>query len=256
LASDAGASAHNGGVRLYRDRAVVLRTHKLGEADRIVTLLTHEHGRVRAVARGVRRTTSRFGARVEPFMHVDIQLHEGRNLDVVTQVELIGAYGGVIGSDYELFTCGNAIVEAAERFTEVEREPGAQHYRLALGAIHALAGRRHPPGLILDSYLLRSLAAAGYAPSFWDCARCGAAGPQRAFHAGSGGAVCPNCRPPGAAVPSAAAFGLLAALLTGDWPAAHEADAKTAREAAGLVAAYAHWHMERQVRSLRLVGRP
>ena len=67
---------------LYRDEAVVLRTHKLGEADRIVTLLTRHHGRVRAVAKGVRRTTSKFGARLEPFTHVDLQLAEGRNLDV------------------------------------------------------------------------------------------------------------------------------------------------------------------------------
>ncbi|MET0994701.1 MAG: DNA repair protein RecO, partial [Mycobacterium sp.] len=66
-------------MSLYRDEGVVLRTQKLGEADRIVTLLTREHGRVRAVAKGVRRTTSRFGARLEPFMHVDLQLATGRS---------------------------------------------------------------------------------------------------------------------------------------------------------------------------------
>ena len=64
---------------LYRDEAIVLRTHKLGEADRIVTLLTRQHGKVRAVAKGVRRTTSRFGARLEPFMVVDVQCYEGRS---------------------------------------------------------------------------------------------------------------------------------------------------------------------------------
>ncbi len=74
---------------LYRDEAIVLRTHKLGEADRIITLLTRQHGRVRAVAKGVRRTTSRFGSRLEPFTHVDLQLAEGRNLDVVTQAETL-----------------------------------------------------------------------------------------------------------------------------------------------------------------------
>ena len=72
----------NGRVPLYRDEAIVLRTHKLGEADRIITLLTREHGRVRAVAKGVRRTTSKFGSRLEPFTHVDVQLAEGRNLDI------------------------------------------------------------------------------------------------------------------------------------------------------------------------------
>ena len=69
----------------------MLRTHKLGEADRIITLLTRQHGRVRAVAKGVRRTTSRSGSRLEPFTHVDLQLAEGRNLDTITQAETLDA---------------------------------------------------------------------------------------------------------------------------------------------------------------------
>ena len=75
-------------MALYRDEGVVLRVQKLGEADRIVTVLTRTHGRVRAVAKGVRRTRSRFGASVEPFSHVDLQLWEGKGgLDVVTQAD-------------------------------------------------------------------------------------------------------------------------------------------------------------------------
>ena len=88
---------HNGRVPLYRDEAIVLRTHKLGEADRIITLLTRQHGRVRAVAKGVRRTTSRFGSRLEPFTHVDLQLAEGRNLDVITQAETIEPFPAHLG---------------------------------------------------------------------------------------------------------------------------------------------------------------
>jgi len=79
--------------RTYRDEGVVLRTHKLGEADRIVILLTRNHGQVRAVAKGVRRTSSKFGARLEPFMVVDLQLSHGRSLDIVTQAQTKGAYG-------------------------------------------------------------------------------------------------------------------------------------------------------------------
>ena len=95
---------------LYRDEAVVLRVHKLGEADRIVSLLTRRHGRVRAVGRGVRRTTSKFGARLEPGMQVDVQLltrnPQGadapaqRRLDTVTQTETIAAYGAQLAADY------------------------------------------------------------------------------------------------------------------------------------------------------------
>ena len=77
---------------LYRDEAIVLRTQKLGEADRIVTLLTRRLGKVRAVGKGVRRTKSRFGSRLEPAMHVDIQCYEGRSLDTVTQIETLEVY--------------------------------------------------------------------------------------------------------------------------------------------------------------------
>ena len=98
---------------LYRDEAVVLRVHKLGEADRIVTLLTRRHGRIRAVGKGVRRTTSRYGARLEPGSHIDVQLHtrtavpdaerghpRHHGLDLVTQVESVDNYGARLASDY------------------------------------------------------------------------------------------------------------------------------------------------------------
>src|SRR5690606_3280711 len=105
---------------VYRDEAVVLRTHKLGEADRIVTLLTSQHGRGRAVAKGVRRTASSFGARLEPFRVADLQLYEGRSLDIVTQAESLGSYGAEITSDYGSYTAASAMVETADRLTESE----------------------------------------------------------------------------------------------------------------------------------------
>lgn len=97
-------------MALYRDQAVVLRTHKLGEADRIVTMLSRRHGKIRGVAKGVRRTKSRFGARLEPFMVVDVQLYQGRSLDTVTQVETLGAYGDTIMRDYGAYTAASAMV--------------------------------------------------------------------------------------------------------------------------------------------------
>jgi DNA repair protein RecO (recombination protein O) len=242
-------------MSLYRDDAVVLRTQKLGEADRIVTLLTRQNGRVRAVAKGVRKTTSRLGARVEPFMLIDIQLYTGRSLDIVTQVETIGMYGGAIVSDYARYTAGTAMCETAERLTESEREPALQQFLLLAGGLRALAEGGHEPSLVLDSYLLRALSVAGWAPSFTDCARCGAVGPHRAFAIAAGGSVCAQCRPPGSAAPAPATLELLSALLTGDWPHADGSQSRPRREASGLVAAYLQWHLERQVRSLRLVER-
>jgi len=242
-------------VPLYRDEAVVLRTHKLGEADRIVTLLTRSHGRVRAVARGVRKTTSRIGARLEPFSHVDVQLYEGRSLDTVTQVESIAAHGADLSSDYPRWTAGTAMLETAERLTPEEREPAVQQYALLVSGLRSLVARDHAPGLILDSYLLRSLAIAGWSPSFDECARCGAPGPHRAFSIPSGGVVCANCRPPGSAAPSATTIALLGALLSGDWPVADASESRDQRDASGLVAAFLQWHLERGLRSLPLVDR-
>ena len=177
-------------VPLYRDEAVVLRTHPLGEADRIITLLTKERGQIRAVAKGVRRTKSRFGARLEPFMVVDVQCYEGRNLDTVTQAESLATYGQTIARDYTVYTAATVMVETAERLTE-EHEPSTQQYLLLVGALRSLGGGEHDPGLVLDAYLLRSLAVAGWAPSFYDCAKCGGPGPHSAFNIAAGGAVCP-----------------------------------------------------------------
>ena len=247
-----GENAH---VSLYRDEAIVLRTQKLGEADRIVTLLTRNHGKVRAVGKGVRRTSSRFGSRLEPFMVIDAQLYTGRNLDVVTQVETIGCYAPAISADYGRYTAGTAMLETAERLVDAEHEPALQQFVLLTGGVRALAERAHDPGLVLDSYLLRALAVAGWAPSFIDCARCGTAGPHQAFAVASGGAVCAACRPPGSPSPAPATFALLAALLTGEWAVADASDDRHRREASGLVAAFLQFHLERGLRSLRLVER-
>lgn len=240
---------------LYRDDAIVLRTHKLGEADRIVTLLTKHHGKVRAVAKGVRRTSSRIGARMEPFMLADVQLYEGRNLDIVSQVEMREPYARRIAEDYQLFTAATAMVETADKLVDHEKEPALQQYRLLHGALGALSRREHDPGLVLDSFLLRSLAIAGYAPSFDVCASCGKPGPHKAFAIAEGGAVCENCRPTGAAAPAPETFALLGALLEGEWPQADDSGPRHRREAAGLIAAYAQFHIERKVRSLGHVER-
>ena len=161
-------------MSLYRDEAVVLRTQKLGEADRIITLLTREHGRVRGVAKGVRRTKSKFGARLEPGSHVDIQLYTGRTFDTVTQVESISNYGEALTDDYSRWTIAGTILEAAERFTSHEHEPALQEFKLVTGALKALAEDKYDPSMILDAYLLRSLAVGGYAPALVNCSKCDA----------------------------------------------------------------------------------
>ncbi|MDQ4031940.1 MAG: DNA repair protein RecO [Actinomycetota bacterium] len=242
-------------MKLYRDTGVVLRVQKLGEADRIVTLLTRRHGRVRAVAKGVRRTSSKFGARLEPFGHVDVQFYRGRTLDIVTQVETVDGFGSRLVGDYGRYTTGCAVLETAERLAGAEGEPVLRLYLLVVGALRALIDGQRQPLLVLDAFLLRAMTAAGWAPALTECARCGAPGPHRAFSVPAGGVVCPGCRPAGAATPSAQTLELLDALVRGDWQVADAVPAAVCREGSGLVAAHLQWHLERQLRSLPLVER-
>src|SRR3712207_7095845 len=215
------AEDDNRRVPLYRDEVVVLRTHKLGEADRIVTMLSRSHGKIRAVAKGVRRTSSKFGARLEPFMVADVQLYEGRSLDIIKQAESLGSYGAEIAGDSASFTAANAMVETADRLTD--DDGSLQQYLLLVGALRSLARREHGAGLTLDSYLLRALSIAGWAPSFVDCAVTGAPGPHSVFVAQLGGVVADAVAPPGAPRLDRQTLDLLAALLTGDWPHAEAA---------------------------------
>ena len=246
-------------MQLYRDDGIVLRTQKLGEADRIITILGRTSGRIRAVAKGVRRTKSRFGARLEPFTHVDLMLHTGRSLDIITQAEVIRPYGQPLAGDYPRYTAGVAMLETAERFTPVEKEPALRQLLLLIGGLRALGDAEHASGLVLDAFLLRSLAVAGYAPALQECARCGApeSGARRlpAFAVAAGGMVCASCRPPGAASPAAPTVALMLALLRGDWESADRGERRHRVECSGLVAAYLQWHLEHSIRSLRHVER-
>lgn len=238
---------------LYRDEAVVLRTHKLGEADRIVTMLSRNNGQIRGVAKGVRRTSSKFGSRLEPFMLVDVQLYEGKNLDTISQVETLAAYGKEIVDDYAAYTAATAMLETAEKITSTE--VATQQFILLVGALRALANREHAVGLILDSYLLRSLALAGWAPNFDGCTTCSKPGPHQAFQLQLGGVLCEACKPAGAVVLETEASVLLGALLAGDWEFSDNSSERARAAASGVVAAYTQWHMERGLKSLQHVER-
>jgi DNA repair protein RecO (recombination protein O) len=256
------------GVPLYRDEAVVLRVHKLGEADRIITMLTRRHGRIRAVGKGVRRTLSRYGARLEPGSQIDVQLHtrtavpdaehghpRASGLDIVNQVETLENFGARLSNDYPAWTAAVAICETTERLTPEEGEPALRQYLLLVGALRALTAAEHDPSLVLDAFLIRSMSLAGWEPALTECAVCSAPGPHTSFHVQAGGMVCLNCRPSGGVRPHPTSVALMSALLGGDWPAADEASEPACREASGLIAAHLQWHLERAIRSLPLVDR-
>jgi DNA repair protein RecO (recombination protein O) len=96
-----------------------------------VTLLGHSRGKIRAVAKGIRKTTSRFGARLEPFNQVDAMFYEGKSLDIIQQAESLGAHSQAIGKDYGKYTCAMVMVETADKLTDHDYQPS--HYSLLLG---------------------------------------------------------------------------------------------------------------------------
>lgn len=239
----------------YRAEAIVLRTHKLGEADRIITFLTRERGKVRAVAKGVRRTKSKFGARLEPFSRVDLLLHEGKNLHIITQAESLNAYGQDLAIDYTLWTAGQTMLETADRLVSEESVANEAQYLLLVGALRTLVNAEHDSTLVLDAYLLRALSLAGYSPTLDACIVCGMSGAQPFFHVPSGGALCFDHRAPGSVAPKAESIQLMQALLEGDWSTADQATGSQKNEVSGIVAAYTQWHMDKTLRSLPLVDR-
>jgi DNA repair protein RecO (recombination protein O) len=235
-------------MSLYRDRGVVLRTYKLGEADRIVVLLTPGHGKVRAVAKGVRRTKSRIGGRLEPLNHVDLLLYEGRELDVVSQAEMVEPWRS-LHENLASLSQGMALAEATEQVAQ-EREPSDPLYRMLVGALRTLAVRPGP--LVVASFYWKLLALDGAGPILGTCASCGASPPAVnlvAFDIGEGGTLCRNCRR-GQPV-SPAALELVVWILGGQLTRALQVPAgATTGEVAHLATISLEHHLERRLRAL------
>jgi DNA repair protein RecO (recombination protein O) len=232
---------------LYRDTAVVLRTYKLGEADRIIVLLTEEHGKIRAVAKGVRKTTSKFGARLEPMSHVRLLLAQGRELDIVSQAEAVETLAPMM-VDLDHLTSGIAVLEAADQMS-LEREPQPHLYRMVVGALRTIAERSGP--LVVPAFYWKLLAAEGVAPELDACVRCGEDGPLVAFDMDQGGVLCRACRT-GAPL-SEDALELMRMILGGrlNDALAVSASSTTHEVAAHATRALEH-HIERRLRTVAM----
>jgi DNA repair protein RecO (recombination protein O) len=234
---------------LYRDEGIVLRTHKLGEADRIVSVLTRSHGKVRAVAKGVRKTKSRFGARLEPPTHLQLQLYEGRGeLHIVDQAETIDHFGAIRG-DLDRLTRAVSMLEAADQLG-LEGEPNAGLYQMLLGALRALAGHSGP--LVLPAFFLKVLALEGFRPVVETCVECGAEQDLVAFDLESGGMRCVLHRA-GFHV-SADALVLLQDILGGRLGSAlNVAPSPVTHEIDSLATRSMEHHLERRLRSVAIL---
>lgn len=242
-------------MKSFRDRAVVLGSYKFGEADRVVVLLTETHGKVRAVARGVRKTKSSIGARLEPLNHVDVSFRRGRQLDTVAEVTLAEPFTRLRG-DFERMAQGIAMLEAVNKMTP-DREPVPHIYEILVRALRSLDARVAP--LTLAGFFWRILQVEGHEPRLDECVGCGEPvgdGNDGGLHfdATHGGVHCAACR---TGIPiSGAALAILRrmlgghmneALALGESPPVHEVNrlAMDAMEA----------HLERRLQSLGVFDR-
>ena len=174
-----------------RDDAIVLRAYKLGEADRIIVMLTRGRGQVRAVAKGVRRTKSKFGSRLEPGSIVHVQLYEGRgDLDIVTQVETRERLPS-LRSDLSRYGRLSVMLEAVDRVSQ-DRSPDPALHKLLLGAMRELERSGHP--LVVAAFVVKLLTLEGLRPSVDACVTCGRSDELVAFDVRSGGATCRDDR--------------------------------------------------------------
>ena len=235
-------------MSLYRDEAVVLRTWKLGEADRIVVLYTRGRGKVRAVAKGVRKTRSKFGGRLEPTGHVALQLYEGRELDIVTQAESMSALGA-LRDDLDRLTRATALLEAVDTIAQ-ERQADSRLYAMLVGALRTLSERDHP--LVVPAFFLKLLAHEGFQPRVDGCTVCDVDDPLVAFDLDEGGLLCTEHRRGSSVTPEAVA--LLRLVLGGRLGEALNAapDATTLEVEALATRALEH-HLERRLRSVTLL---
>jgi DNA repair protein RecO (recombination protein O) len=241
---------------LYKEQGVVLRSAKLGEADKIVTVMTHGAGKIRGVAKGIRKTTSRFGARLEPFTHVSLMCYRGRgSLDTITQAEIIAPHRH-IRDDLALFAAGETMLEAVDRVSE-EHERNTRLALLLLSGVRAIDAVPPDPAAVAESFMLKLLSLSGFHPALTACAVCGRPDPEL-FDAAQGGAVCPTCAEPGAGYVSSASLRLLHDLALadlGEAGVAPAADERTRKEARGLLYGFAEYHSERRMRSVPMLVR-
>jgi DNA repair protein RecO (recombination protein O) len=238
-------------VPSYRDDGVVLRTIRLGEADRIVTLATPEHGKVRAVAKGVRRTKSRIGARVEPLTHVTMLCWHGRELDTITQVEVIDHFR-TVREDLARMSQAMIMLEVVDQVA-VERQAMPELFRMLVRALTALDETGSP--LVVGAFLWKLLAIEGVGADIDCCASCGSAAELVAFDPARDGFLCASCRSGQAVGP--ATLELVRRILGGDLAGAmSEPPSPAVEEVERLAIMAVEHHLDRRLRSPRSLPDP
>jgi len=238
-------------MALRHDQGIVLRSYPFGEADRIVVLLSPNHGKLRTVAKGVRKTKSRFGGRLEPFCHVDLVLYEGRNLDTITQVSIIEPFPH-LRADLDSVIAAGTMVEVAD----VVAQEGLSAVRLFLllqRGLRALDTGDHHPDL-MTAFLLKAADIVGVAPALEACAGCGRTDHLTRFSFAAGGVQCDRCRTSGAFALQTGLTSYLASVAAADLADLPPAVPAMSGQAMGVARRFVEYHLERRLESLAVLN--
>lgn len=235
---------------LYRANGVVLRTIKLGESDRIITVFSKERGKIRTVAKGVRKTKSRFGGRLEPTSHVSLQCYEGRELDTVTQAESIDAFRHV-REDFDRLKRAVSMLEAVDTVAQVG-EANPRMFNMLVNALRSLNEADSPT--IVSAFFFKLLGLEGVQPVLEACVSCGREDELVAFDPTEGGVLCRDCRRGMAMSPEVLL--LMRRVMGGDLAAVlREPESGATFELAHLADESLERHLERRIRSRHVLER-
>lgn len=180
-------------MRNYKTRGIILRSYDFGEADKIITIFGENHGKIKAVAKGVRKTKSRFGGRLEPFTYVHLMMAKGRNLDIITGAEIICPFQG-IKSNLDRMTSGFGMLDILDKVS-AEKQEEVEIFHLTLKALESLEKSSNNFSLLLAAFDIKLVAYSGYLPDLSSCVICKKTPPfsRYLFSYEQGGILCPEC---------------------------------------------------------------
>jgi DNA repair protein RecO (recombination protein O) len=247
-----------GRERTFRTEAIILRRHDFGEADRMLTLFSREYGKIQAIAKGARKPQTRKSGHVELFMRTNFLIAKGKNLDIITQAELVEPYK-LLREDLVRTTYASYVVELLDRFT-AEEDHDLRKYNLLADGLGWIASSDN---LLLAArfYELRLLSLAGFQPQLFNCVSCGEpiVEQDQFFSAELGGLLCPNCRQADrrAQPVSSSAVKVLRYLQTHNWDTVNALQLRRElhSELESLMLHYLTFLMERDLKSVDFLQR-
>jgi DNA repair protein RecO (recombination protein O) len=234
-------------MAIRSDQGIVLRGYPFGESHRVVVLLSPNNGKLRTVAKGVRKTKSRFGGRLEPMTHVDLVLYEGKELDTITQVSVINGFPE-IRNDLDRVLAAGTMIEVVDAVVQQD-EASHRMFLLLLRGLTLLDDRPPHPDLV-TAFLIKAADIVGVAPAFDTCSGCGTTEGLRRFSFAAGGSVCESCRTPGSYSLRAGVVEYLAQVAAADLTTLPAADETMTKEALGITKRFMEYHLERRIESL------